>query len=128
MARILLVDDEPSILCVLSNLLQSDGHSIAGTLRGDKARQLLRSKENFDILLTDLRMWPVSGMDLVRTAREFRPAMPVIVLTAYFTPETEEEAKKLGVSVYMRKPWAVDDLLSTVKRTLESAGSAQPVT
>ena len=82
MARILLVDDEPSILCVLSNLLQSDGHSVAGTLRGDKAKQRIKSEEHFDLLLTDMRMWPVNGVDVIKTARECRPSMPIILISA----------------------------------------------
>lgn len=120
MGRILLVDDEPSILCVLSNLLQSDGHTIAATLRGDKAKFKLRSDEHFDLLITDMRMWPVTGMDLIKAAREIRPNLPIIVISAYLSPEIEEEAKKLGVAASIRKPWGVDALLATVKDVLAS--------
>jgi CheY-like chemotaxis protein len=128
MARILLVDDEPGILCVLSNLLQSDGHSIAATLRGDKAKQRLRSDEKFDLLFTDMRMWPVAGIDLIKTAREVRPAMPIVVLSAYLTPELEEEVRGMGVSACIRKPWTADDLLSEVKAVLTATSPVQPVT
>lgn len=124
MARILLVDDEPSILCVLSNLLQSDGHSVSGTLRGDKAKQRIKSEEHFDLLLTDMRMWPVSGVDVISAAREFRPSMPIILISAYLTPEIEEEARKMGVRKTIRKPWAIDDLLSSIKELL----AAKPAT
>lgn len=123
MARILLVDDEPSILCVLSNLLQSDGHSVAGTLRGDKAKQRIKSEEHFDLLLTDMRMWPVSGVDVIKTAREVRPSMPIILISAYLTPEIEDEVKKLGVEKTIRKPWVVDDLLTVVKDLLTQKAS-----
>jgi len=126
MARILLVDDEPSILCILSNLLQSDGHSIAGTLRGDKAKQRLRSDEKLDLMLTDLRMWPVSGMDVIKTAREVRPSMPVVIISAYVTAEVEEEATKLGVASIIRKPWAVDDLLAIIRQVVQQASTAEP--
>jgi len=124
MARILLVDDEPSILCVLTNLLQSEGHTIEATLRGDKAKQKLMSKEKFDLMLTDMRMWPVTGMDLIKVSREMRPSMPVILITAYSTNESEEEAKQLGVFAYIRKPWEVDDLLEKVRGAL--ATGAKP--
>ena len=118
MARILLVDDEPSILCILSNLLQSDGHSIAATLRGDKAKLKLKSDEHFDLLLTDLRMWPVTGFDVIKTARELRPAMPVVLLSAYLTAESAAEARGLGVAACIRKPWSVDELLALVRGVL----------
>ncbi|MDD4870445.1 MAG: response regulator [Kiritimatiellae bacterium] len=121
MARILLIDDEPNILCILSNLLQSDGHSIAGTLRGDKAKQYLRSEEHLDLMVTDLRMWPVDGMNLIKAAREIRPSMPVVIISAHITPEVEEEAAKLGVEGILRKPWSVDEFLTKVREVLQQA-------
>jgi DNA-binding NtrC family response regulator len=127
MARILLVDDEPSILCVLSNLLQSDGHSIAATLRGDKAKHKLRSEEKFDLLLTDMRMWPVEGIEVIKTAHEVRPTMPIVVVSAYLTPELENEVQNLGVSACIRKPWTADTLLSEVKKVLSSVVPVQTV-
>jgi CheY-like chemotaxis protein len=119
MARILLVDDEPNVLCILSNLLQSDGHSVAGTLRGDKAKQRLHSKERIDLMLTDLSMWPITGMELIKAAREIRPSMPIIILSAYVTPEVEEEARTLGVTNIISKPWVVEGLLAKVREVLQ---------
>jgi DNA-binding NtrC family response regulator len=121
MSRILIVDDEPTILCVLSNLLQSEGYEVTGTLRGDRARSLLRRDKNIKLLLTDIRMDPVTGTELLASARKDRPDVPVIVVTAYCAGGLAEEARRLGAYAYLCKPWDVDELLSVVKQALESA-------
>lgn len=118
MARILLVDDEPSILSVLTTLLKAEGHQVISALGGAKAQEYLTSEE-FDLMLSDIRMSPVSGMDVLKTAHTERPSMSVIMLTAYGSVETAIEALKLGAFDYVTKPFKVDELLITVQRALE---------
>lgn len=118
MARILLVDDEPSILSVLSTLLKAEGYEVVPAQGGDKAQKHLES-DAFDLMLSDIRMSPVNGMELLRQVRKARPAMPVIMLTAYGSVETAIEAMKLGAFDYVTKPFKVDELLITVERALE---------
>ncbi|MBN1557307.1 MAG: sigma-54-dependent Fis family transcriptional regulator [Lentisphaerae bacterium] len=118
MPRILLVDDEPSILSVLSTLLKAEGYEVASALGGEKARELMRS-ERFDLMISDVRMSPVNGMDLLRLAHDELPAMPVIMLTAHGSVETAIEALKLGAFDYVTKPFKVDELLITVQRAID---------
>jgi len=118
MPKILLVDDEPSILSVLSTLLKAEGYEVAPALGGEKAREVL-GRGDFDLLLSDVRMAPVNGMELLKQARTERPTMPVIMLTAYGSVETAIEAMKLGAFDYVTKPFKVDELLITVQRALE---------
>ena len=118
MARVLLVDDEPSILSVLSTLLKAESYEVVPALGGEKARDLLRSDE-FDLMISDIRMMPVNGMELLRQAHDERPQMSVIMLTAYGSVETAIEALKLGAFDYVTKPFKVDELLITVQRALE---------
>ena len=68
MSRILLVDDEPSILSVLSTLLKGQGFDTQPALGGEKAMELLRS-ESFDLMITDIRMEPVGGLELLHHAQ-----------------------------------------------------------
>jgi DNA-binding NtrC family response regulator len=75
--------------------------------------------EEFDLMITDIRMQPVNGMQLLRLAHDERPGMSVIMLTAYGSVETAIEALKLGAFDYVTKPFKVDELLITVKRALE---------
>jgi len=118
MARILLVDDEPSILSVLSALLKAEGYEVVPALGGDKAKTILAS-EDFDLMLSDIRMSPVNGMELLKIVHDEKPAMSVIMLTAYGSVETAIEALKLGAFDYVTKPFKVDELLITVQRALE---------
>jgi DNA-binding NtrC family response regulator len=118
MARILLVDDEPSILSVLTTLMKAEGHDPVPVRGGDKAKGILLT-EHFDLMISDIRMMPVDGMDLLKLARRERPAMAVIMLTAYGSVETAVEAMKEGAYDYVTKPFKVDELLITVQRSLE---------
>ncbi|MBM4142262.1 MAG: sigma-54-dependent Fis family transcriptional regulator [Lentisphaerae bacterium] len=118
MARILLVDDEPNLLSVLRTLLKSENHDVTSIPDSRKAQELV-SSEDFDLMVTDIRMTPVSGIDLLRQARAEKPSMSVIILTAYATVETAIEAMKLGAFDYVTKPFKLDEFLITVKRALE---------
>ena len=117
MPRILLVDDEPSILSVLSTLLRAEGYDIEPILGGEKAQATLRAEE-FDLMISDIRMSPVNGMALLKQAHDERPGMSVIMLTAYGSVETAIEAMKLGAFDYVTKPFKVDELLITIQRAL----------
>jgi len=129
MARVLLVDDEPTILDVLSNVVRSVGHEPVTASRGDIAIDLLKD-ENFDLLISDLRMTPVDGMQVLAAAHRIRPAMPTLMLTAYSSEESRAEAGALGVFAYLTKPFGVKSLLDTITRALaappkvDSAGQA----
>jgi len=118
MERILLVDDEASILSVLSTLLKTEGYDIVATRDGQKAEALLR-EETFDLMISDIRMHPVNGIDLLKLARAERPGMCVIMLTAYGSVATAIEALKLGAFDYITKPFKIDEILITVQRGLE---------
>lgn len=118
MARILIVDDEASILSVLTSLLKSEGHDITPALGGEKAQELL-AEDGYDLMLTDMRMAPVNGLEVLRTARQRRPGMGVIIMTAFASVETAVEAMKMGAFDYVTKPFKVDELIITIQRALE---------
>ncbi len=118
MARILLVDDEPSILNVLSTLLKQEGHETVPVRGGEKAQDILRN-EQFDLMISDIRMSPIDGMQLLIQAHNEKPSMAVIMLTAYGSVETAVEAMKQGAFDYVTKPFKVDELLITVERALQ---------
>jgi DNA-binding NtrC family response regulator len=118
MARILLVDDEPSILSVLSTLMKSEGHESVAVRGGEKAQEILLA-ESFDLMISDIRMAPVDGLQLLKVAHRERPDMAVIMLTAYGSVETAVQAMKEGAFDYVTKPFKVDELLLTVQRALE---------
>lgn len=117
MPRILLVDDEPSILSVLCTVLKAEAYDVVAINDGQKALDLIKS-ENFDLVISDIRMAPVNGMDILKTLHQQCPDVSVIMLTAFGSVETAIEALKLGAFDYVTKPFKVDELLITVQRAL----------
>lgn len=117
MAQILLVDDEPDILKMLKALLENDGHTTVEALGGEQGRSLILAGE-FDLMICDLRMTPIDGMQLLKLAHEKRPNTPVIMLTAYGRVDVAVESMQSGAFDFIKKPFKADELLSTVKRAL----------
>ncbi|MEI6891699.1 MAG: sigma-54 dependent transcriptional regulator [Pontiella sp.] len=118
MAKILIADDDPTILSLLNKILLSKGYEVKLAEHGGVAEKLLKS-EPFDLLISDIKMEPVDGMQLLKKTRQLRPHVGVIMLTAYATVATAVEAMKDGAFDYIPKPFKIDELLETVKRALE---------
>lgn len=118
MASVLLVDDQPSILNVISVLLKAEGYDVTPVRSGDSAIELIKSQK-FDLMISDINMRPIDGMELLKLAREAQPSMSVLMITGYGSVETAVEAMKLGAFDYVTKPFKVPELLITVKRALE---------
>jgi two-component system response regulator PilR (NtrC family) len=118
MPRILIVDDEPTILNLLNKILIGQGYDATPASNGEKALQLLQT-EKFDLMISDINMTPINGMELLRKASQSWPDMGVIMLTAYGTVATAVEAMKEGAFDYITKPFKLDELVLTVQRALE---------
>ena len=96
MSKVLIVDDEPRILLLLQSLLKSNGYEVETANEGAAAIAAV-NRGGIDITVTDLRMAPMDGMQLFHELKKLRPAMPVILLTAYASVETAIEAMKEGM-------------------------------
>ncbi len=118
MAKILIADDDPTILSLLNKILLSKGYEVQLAENGNVAEKILKSG-SFDLLISDIKMEPVDGMQLLKKTRMFRPHVGVIMLTAYATVATAVEAMKEGAFDYIPKPFKIDELLETVKRALD---------
>jgi len=118
MAKILIADDDPTILSLLNKILLSKGYEVQLAENGSVADKLLKA-ETFDLLISDIKMEPVDGMQLLKRTRQMRPHIGVIMLTAYATVATAVEAMKEGAFDYIPKPFKIDELLETVKRALD---------
>src|SRR3989339_709621 len=118
MARILLVDDEQGILNTLTILLKSEGFEPAAALGAEKALQIL-IEEEFDLMISDIRMAPMNGMELLRIVHETYPNMAVIMLTAYGQVDSAIEADQLGASAYVKKPFRTEELLMAIEKALD---------
>ncbi len=122
MARILLVDDEESVLRTVDMLFRSEGHEVVPIREGQKAIDMIKSEEKFDLLLADIRMEPVDGMQVIKMAHELRPAMPIVVISAYCSEKTVRQAISLGCSAYVKKPFRTEEVLEAARKALTPAG------
>jgi DNA-binding NtrC family response regulator len=120
MARILIVDDDPKVLKLLETLLRADGQSPVPAGDGTSALTLCES-QSFDLVISDVRMAPMDGMELLANIHAKWPHLPVILLTAFGSFETAQSAMQTGAFDYLTKPFRVDELLATVKRALSES-------
>jgi len=118
MSRILIVDDEAPILALLNNILSADGHEVVQASNGTRAKEIL-AEEKFDLLISDIQMVPMNGLELLREAKALDPNMSVLMLTGHASVATSVEAMKQGAFDYVTKPFKPDELRLTVQRALE---------
>jgi two-component system response regulator PilR (NtrC family) len=118
MANLLIVDDEPSMRQLLSHVFGRAGHAVRTAENGGKALELLR-QEPADLIISDVKMPDMNGIELLRQLREFLPDAGVVMMTAFATVETAREAFKLGADDFIQKPFDVDELKLIVEKALE---------
>src|SRR3990170_3710587 len=102
-ARILVADDEPNLRRVLGAILQREGHEVVQA--ADGAEALDRMDDSIDVIITDLKMPRVDGMEVLRQAGSRLPSVPVIMITAFGSVNNAVEAVKLGAFDYIEKPF-----------------------
>jgi two-component system response regulator PilR (NtrC family) len=117
MANLLVVDDELGMRQFLTHLLQREGHMVRVAGNGNEAMALLR-EERADVLLSDVRMPDMGGIDLLKAARELLPDIEVIMMTAFANVETARDAFLLGAFDFVQKPFDNDLLKETLARAL----------
>ncbi|HLD46674.1 MAG TPA: response regulator [Desulfobaccales bacterium] len=117
--RILVVDDEPNMLRLLKTILMDKtGYEVTTTNNPLEVSKLLQ-ESHYDLVVTDLKMPLVDGIDLIGIVKNIDAAMPIIVITAYGTIETAEEAIQKGAYDFITKPFRKETILITIKRALE---------
>ncbi len=118
MARILIIDDDPAMVQVISDICQERGHQTVAFSSGQKAIDNLATNAP-QLVITDVRMDKVGGLDVLRECKEVIPGTPVIMITAYKQLEVGIEAMKMGAYDYITKPFKVDDLQLSIQRALD---------
>jgi CheY-like chemotaxis protein/anti-sigma regulatory factor (Ser/Thr protein kinase) len=118
-ARILVVDDDPDIHVLLASILTEGGCSIESAFDGNEALAKLDSG-SYELVLTDVRMPGMDGLDLLAKIQERRPAMPVVVMTAQNTPENVIRAIRERAFAYFSKPFSASAVRDIVSNALES--------
>jgi DNA-binding NtrC family response regulator len=117
--RLLVVDDEPNMLRLLKTILMDKtGYEVTTTNNPLEVSKLLQEGQ-FDLVITDLKMPLVDGIDLIGIVKDIDATVPIIMITAYGTIETAEEAIQKGAYDFITKPFRKETILITIKRALE---------
>lgn len=117
--RILVVDDEESIREFLEIMLKKEGYEITLAEDGQKAKDLL-TKKSFDMIISDLQMPHVTGIELLKHVKESYPDTVFMLITAFGTTETAVEAMKMGAYDYLTKPFKIDEVRLNIQNALRS--------
>jgi DNA-binding NtrC family response regulator len=118
MSNLLIVDDEQSYGLVLSMVFEGGDNVIRTAMNGRQALELLQ-EEPAEVIISDVRMPDMDGIELLRSVRETQPDIGVVLMTAFASVETAREAFKLGADDFITKPFDVEELKLIVKKTLE---------
>jgi two-component system response regulator RegA len=120
---LLIVEDEGTIRHALSLFFASNGYQVDSADEKGRA-ELLIAQHHYDVILADLRLGgssDVAGLEIASFAHERSPATKIILLTAYGSPEIEQEARQRGVDAFLHKPQPLTSIASTILSLLQSA-------
>ena len=122
--RLLLVDDEESFVNVLTKRLNRRGVDVTPVLSGAEALRLMR-KHDYDVMILDLKMEEMSGLDVLKTVRIVAPETPVIMLTGHGSEQAAREGVTLGASDYLLKPCDLEVLFEKITKAAHKARAKQ---
>lgn len=117
--KILIVDDEVDLLELLELILAEKTHYSILTTNNPLEVSALLKEQPVDLLITDLRMPAMGGIELIREVKKNYPDMPVIVITAYGSSQSAEESIAAGAYDYITKPFRKDQIIITINRAME---------
>jgi DNA-binding NtrC family response regulator len=118
MKKILVIDDEPIVRTSCEKVLVPDGYEVKTVENGQKGIETLE-REQFNLILLDLKMPVIDGVEVLKIIKERWPETRVIILTGYSTVETAVKTLRLGAFNFIEKPFAPDKLLSAVKEAIK---------
>lgn len=116
--RILVVDDEKGMRDLLRKVLSKEGYEVISAEDGEEGLNLIK-ENSFDIVIADLDMPVMNGIEMIKRAKDFDPNITIIIITAYASIESAVEALKLGAYDYLIKPFEIDELKIVIKKAME---------
>src|SRR5687767_1030000 len=126
MARILLIDDDPGVRDSMERTLRAAGYGVQSAANGEEGFEMARGGA-FDVILSDMRMPGISGLDILRQLRDVKVDSAFIIMTGFGTVDTAVEAMKLGAVDFVQKPFFRDELLMRVRSAAERRQLARQV-
>ncbi|MCI4625088.1 MAG: response regulator [Candidatus Magnetoovum sp. WYHC-5] len=119
--NILILDDDSMITMTLKRILSAEGFSVNGVAKGEDALKYL-AKDEFHLLVSDIRLPGMGGMEVLKEARVMQPATDVVMITGYPTLEDARESIRLGAFEYVEKPFTPDFIVNIAKKIFEQKG------
>ncbi|NLI81803.1 MAG: sigma-54-dependent Fis family transcriptional regulator [Deltaproteobacteria bacterium] len=121
--KVLVVDDEYSVRELLEIMLEMDGYEVTCAETGKQALDAIRRQE-FDLVITDIRMEPINGLEVLKQVKTVSPRTVVIIISAYASTETAVEAMNEGAYDYLPKPFDMEEMRAVIRHALQSKGEA----
>jgi DNA-binding NtrC family response regulator len=118
--RILLIEDDARAAASLERLLKTEGYEVTVVHRGDDGLRAAQS-QRFDVVVTDLKMPGVDGLEIIRQMHAAQPRLPIVLMTAFGSTDSTIEATKHGAFEYLRKPFQMDEFLAITAKAAASA-------
>ncbi len=119
--KIIVLDDDPVVTLSCKRILGAEGYNITAVGKGEDALKQLE-KEEYDILITDIRLPDISGIEVLRESRVIQPNTDVVVITGYPTLEDAKESIRLGAFEYIEKPFTPDFMLNVARKVFDKRG------
>ena len=116
--RILIVEDDPKMRDALQYIMRKEGYGVDAVGEGESALEKLKTTD-YELIISDLKLPGMDGMDVLRAAKKYKPYVGVIVITAYGTIDSAVVAMKSGAEDYITKPFNIDHIRLVVKKALE---------
>ncbi|MCC6548072.1 response regulator [Candidatus Sumerlaeota bacterium] len=115
--RLLVADDDPTLLSLLRKTLTREGFDVETARNGEEALDILRNHSSFDLLITDVRMPVKNGEELLRDARKLCPGLKVVFITGYCEMDERSRMCSHGDCEFIAKPFKIPDLLEVIERS-----------
>jgi DNA-binding NtrC family response regulator len=123
--KVLVIDDERIVLDSITKILKEENFT-ADVFMSGRQGLAAATQDDYDLVLTDLRMPDIGGMRILRDVKRLKPAVPVVMITGFGTVKSAVQAMKLGAAEYLEKPFSPDQLVKTVNAALQLAATSEP--
>jgi DNA-binding NtrC family response regulator len=122
---ILLIDDDVEFLRALNFALSGDGYAVAGASNPRAAMDyVIEGRQRFDVLITDVQMFGLDGLQVLEKVKQAYPGIAVIVISAFGRPDIREEAARRGAFAYLDKPFEKQQIVALIERATRETGPA----
>jgi len=119
--RILVIEDDWEMRSLLEDYLEEEGYAVGSAKDGSEAFRKL-AKESFDLIITDIRMPGLNGLEILPGLRQIQSGIPIIVITAFGSEEVQRRALTRGADAYLEKPLHLDQLRALIQEMVSSRG------